>query len=91
MTDDLIERLDTFVANLLASAEGHDTSGTEDAPTQQPVTSLSDKVAVLKAVTAWIELRNKLKPEAPDTKPSDEGGTSEIVRLRDQLRKRERR
>lgn len=90
MADDLIERLDEFAARLLEDAE-NGTSGPEDSPGP----SLQDRVAVFKAVTAYLDKRGSRpaggaeKPKSDDDDGSDEKEPT-IVRLQRQVNRRRR-
>lgn len=95
MADPLIARLDRFAIRLLDDAEAgcgdpqsDDTSTGEDSP-GKPAVSLTERVAALKAVTAYLSMRDRRgEDEAPER---DEDGEPEIVRLERKLRAGNRR
>lgn len=93
---DLIERMDRFVTGMMDEAEGcgatpsNDTSESEDTPAPPTVAALSERVALLKACTAYLELRDRLtRDKSSGTKPKAEG-EPEIVRFREALAAKER-
>lgn len=93
MTEALYIRLDKFVTSLLDAAESgcdnpaaNDTSATEERPGPRPV-SLSERVQVLKACTAYLELRDK-RGGAGKPKDEEPGEPPEIDGFVTRLRKR---
>ena len=92
--DTLIARLDRFVIGLLDEAEArcaepaaNDTSTSEDNP-GKPAASLQERIAALKAITAYIAARNRLDGgEAPE----DEPGEPSIVDFERRIKRGNRR
>lgn len=97
MTDDLIERLDEFVIRLLDDAEAGcekpasgDTNKSEDSP-GAPV-SMTERVAALKAATAYLQLRGVRNADKGDgtLKTVSDKDEPEIVRLSRSVNRRKR-
>ena len=99
MSDDIFPRLDAFVQKLLDDADCSEagagvTSTGEDSP-GKPAT-LSERVAILKAVTGYLEARSKLSgsgaPDADGKKPPPaQGREPQIVSLQRTLAQRTKR